>query len=607
MTTIIMGDVGEGAKWWSQAAFYKSELARMYKANNAFMQCWKFPSASVQIHVMMRAGQPVAFIYVTTGDYEFFTPTEMISIPDYEYTGVFFRGGVQVDSPIVLNPAKPALPVNTWYSEREWVTGGASVRYANPNSWGDDVFPKSMLDAPAKVFTSPYASSFTSPKPVNAAAKVGGYVYGISSTGEVFVWDATSGEEIYTKQLTLGDTQVAGYWSFNRAGNKACTVVWVDQWSRFNPGGTVPYVDLTSYVVEVEFALGRGNVFSSVNIIQTVETDDFTVAADYDWTTEGGELIMAQISLFDYRLYTGMNGTGVPLVVSGAAVKTNDMFLVPKPLIGGKRRGYTFWMAEYVAGGSGHLGDTPPAIADGIAFFTSGDAHLQQRPYGALLEIYRSAYDQRLNYMYLDGTVVKSVELMHNRDWSFDSTGARISEADYAAGVSTMNIRGSNSAYTSIVSGMDLRIQGATFYSTRYECAGNPQEGVRAEFYTDVYAGTSLPSSTDSVYTSNRYDAWLSVHRFRMENTPQTIAAVPYRKSYIDSFGEEKAYPIHQLSIYAPSYLFDPDRAVDFTYSDQGTTVAGYHKSTYQAKYSDPPLSSRYFISGAWATTKDRP
>jgi len=64
MSTIIIGDVAEGAKWWSQAAFYKIELARLYKQNNAFMQYWKFPAADVKIHVIMRAGQPVAFIYV---------------------------------------------------------------------------------------------------------------------------------------------------------------------------------------------------------------------------------------------------------------------------------------------------------------------------------------------------------------------------------------------------------------------------------------------------------------------------------------------------------------------------------------------------------------
>ena len=67
MSTIIIGDVAAGSIWWSQAAFYKTELARLYKQNNAFMQAWKFPAADVKIHVIMRAGQPVAFIYVDVG------------------------------------------------------------------------------------------------------------------------------------------------------------------------------------------------------------------------------------------------------------------------------------------------------------------------------------------------------------------------------------------------------------------------------------------------------------------------------------------------------------------------------------------------------------
>jgi hypothetical protein len=67
MSTIIVGSVDEGAKWWSQAAFYKIELARLYKQNNAFMSAWKFPTADVKIHVFMRNGQPVAFIYTGGG------------------------------------------------------------------------------------------------------------------------------------------------------------------------------------------------------------------------------------------------------------------------------------------------------------------------------------------------------------------------------------------------------------------------------------------------------------------------------------------------------------------------------------------------------------
>jgi len=64
-----MGDVGEGAKWWSFANACKSQLVVNYKRNNAFMEQWFFPAADVKVFVKMVAGQPQAWIYTEGGVY----------------------------------------------------------------------------------------------------------------------------------------------------------------------------------------------------------------------------------------------------------------------------------------------------------------------------------------------------------------------------------------------------------------------------------------------------------------------------------------------------------------------------------------------------------
>jgi len=596
MTTIIMGDVGEGAKWWSQAAFYKIELARMYKANNAFMQYWKFPSSSVQIHVIMRAGQPVAFIYVTTtGDYEFFVPTSMDNLLDLEYQGVFLYAGKPTKKPVILNDLKPAAPINTWYSEKEWVTAGLGIRYANPGSWGSGVYPPNLYDSYARVRTAASAEGateiFRSTEYVNAASKVGNYVFGISGTGEAFVWKLGKTTAVHTQQLMLSaftddpnGARAAGFWSFNRAGTKACTSVWLSQSGRFFPevprrGGV-----LTSYVVEVEFQLDRFGEFQSISLLQEIETADFVVAADYDWTTKANELIMAEVSLFDYREHSPegyktyyQEYLGYQTRITGGQIPTYDG--------NGKLRGL-------------HIDPSIPLRYDPAP--QPASTYWQQR---------NNAYDMWLRYKRLNGTVLKEIELLHNRDWFYDLTGTW-KDPTFSGEPLTenYNVRGNDFAHSIVVSGMDLRVRATTMFCTKMECAGNPGERVRSEFYSDSYYGQIMPSSSETVYPSNRYDANIILRRFfRQQWLPQTIAAVPYMETATNADGKETTLPIKCLSIYAPRYLTYQPGTLDYHVSKDSVKTYDYHKTAYQAGYSEPPQLGRYFISGAWATTKDRP
>jgi hypothetical protein len=70
MTTIVMGDQAEGNKWYSVAHQLKQELKRVHGRTNKFMQVWKHITPDVKIHVMLRNGEPLAFIYTeSSSDY----------------------------------------------------------------------------------------------------------------------------------------------------------------------------------------------------------------------------------------------------------------------------------------------------------------------------------------------------------------------------------------------------------------------------------------------------------------------------------------------------------------------------------------------------------
>ena len=81
MSTIIVGDIAEGTKWWGTAEFLKQQLVANHRANNSFMEAWKQVSSTVKIFVKMVAGQPQAVIYSSGGPSIFLAPQEF-QVPD---------------------------------------------------------------------------------------------------------------------------------------------------------------------------------------------------------------------------------------------------------------------------------------------------------------------------------------------------------------------------------------------------------------------------------------------------------------------------------------------------------------------------------------------
>jgi len=65
MSTIIIGDIAEGQKWWGEAEFLKSQLLATYKQSGV-MHTWKRVTDSVKIFAKLDNGIPKAFIYADT-------------------------------------------------------------------------------------------------------------------------------------------------------------------------------------------------------------------------------------------------------------------------------------------------------------------------------------------------------------------------------------------------------------------------------------------------------------------------------------------------------------------------------------------------------------
>ncbi len=604
MSTIIVGDVAEGSKWWSAAHAIKVELERQYKQNNAFMQTWKQVTADVKIHAIMRAGKPVAFIYVNSGegDYEFFTPTSLISFANFKYGGVdFFKdkkneiivGGIPTERNVLLEQNYKSIPINTWYSQANWVSGGVAVRYANISLQGSGLFPNITFDFPARVYTTLGEGNalpdYTSPVAINAAATKGKYCFGITSAGMAYVWNMETHTQVFAQQITISvpaddsaDLNVAGFWSFNRGGTKACTSAWISQYNRFHadapldPATAKSMGMLTSYVVEVSFNIDVNGIFTSLSVVQTVETHDFCVAADYDWTTTGNELITAQLTGFDYRINAATEWSANTEYNSVAFLKTT---LSDGPI----RRQWNLYEITFANNpptfSSGTSGSTRPTHSSGS--LTNGQLTLKG------VSITPSAMDTWLYIKRLDGTVLKSIELMHNRDPVLDQSGT-----------GWYDLRSGGSSFSSIISGIDLRVLGFTGYSTGFESSGNPPEAVMATLYGTTWnIASNMPTSNGAtVYPTNYYSAGTLLRRIKMMNTPQTIAAMP----------NKVVGGIKNAAVYAPSSQFDPAFAIDFKIDGKGIEKDGYHRTIYSTFYGTAPYLDRYFIAGAWSNKLDK-
>lgn len=86
MSTIIIGDIDEGIKWWSAVNFLKLEFARIHGGINPYMTTWKYLDSDVKVFIKLVAGKPQAFIYTEGGIYleSGFIATGGVS-SEYEY------------------------------------------------------------------------------------------------------------------------------------------------------------------------------------------------------------------------------------------------------------------------------------------------------------------------------------------------------------------------------------------------------------------------------------------------------------------------------------------------------------------------------------------
>lgn len=307
MSTIIIGDVAEGVKYWSVANQLKTQLKAVHGKTNPFMNTWKQVDASTRIFVKLVNGEPTAFIYVSGAvPYEF-----SVYIDDLVK---YFDKKVDTEER-ALSMANLHLPINIWYGKAVlkegaeatdvWVTAGAARRYSSPRTTykTPEANTPMPVDLPAVVYDATGAVVFTSPSEVMGAAIVGSELYGVSSSGMAYAWSILDSSEIYSEQITgawdVDDAAYSdawGYWTFNRAGNKAVATCYASQFKRFNPSDTrtlIPGGWLRSFIQEVEFG-------GTLILSDPIETEGLCIAADYDWSVPENPIIYAQYRLVSY-------------------------------------------------------------------------------------------------------------------------------------------------------------------------------------------------------------------------------------------------------------------------------------------------------------------
>lgn len=584
--TIIIGDIAEGQKWFGQAEFLKQQLVSIYNRTNQNMSTWKQVNADVKIFIKMINGHPQAFIY-TEGGYEFTVPIGYINWEDYIYTGLDFYNGVETSPAKILKNANTlAVPYNVWYSLNGYVTNGAAARYRN-------IFQKVNVDyiytyvGPSRVYFGGTTESYKSSSLASASAIAGKYLWyiqpgGTSTKSIVFVEDMTSQQIVFSGYIAgewitnaSNDKDAKGFWSFNRAGDKACSVVWVRDAERFGttqpPSQSTPTIGEfnTSYVIEIGLILDGDGNFAGIQKLREGETEDFCIAADYDWTTEENELVIATLYGFDYRFGKAILATETSISNGDILGEVGDHF-------------YTVYTAVDKV--------RPRQLYELISI---ADYGLGVRAQYNNIKSQHSAIDIWLKVATADGTLIQALELTHNIDVKTkeSSTGTWY--------------EGGGSSFINYISGLDLRIRGITAYSSN--------GGVYVTAYGKEWSnGTNLQSSGDQVPTSasNFYIPDTLYAPIKIMMVPQTIAAIPHLKT--------EPWEIRNLCVYAPCIIneetgdTDPNKALDFridTQTEQSAATAfqeGYHRKVYELTNTEAPYLNRYFTTGAWAKKKER-
>lgn len=588
--TIIIGDIAEGQKWFGEAEFLKQQVVSIYNRTNQNMSTWKQVNADVKIFVKMVNGNPQAFIF-TDGGYEFFVPTSLISLETYLTNGIGFYNGVETYPHKVLinDVGYEGGVLNTWYSESNYVVNIAAAKYRNTfTRLGSTYFY--TANGPFYLYSS--GTSLVAKSKVAAtssSAIYGRYVWSIqpSNSGGICYFVVQDTQTPYYEKIPINGSWEAdnysnrstaiGYWTFDRSGLRACTTVWVRDFNRFGAditNSTTPHIGnfTTSYVLEITISVDGEGVFSGIQVSRQVETNDFCIAADYDWTTEANELVVTTLYGFDYRVDKAKPATQDDI--------DNSVYLGDE--IGEHYR------TEYKSGtavrprGIYKLNSTYVIEETGEIKANYQDETSQS-----------SAIDIWMKISILEGASILAVELASNID-VFTKTSS--------AGTW---FEKSGASFVNNISGLDLRIRGITGYS---------EDGavVASAYDQDWDNGKILTMSDKSIPTGkgNFYVPDTLYSRIKIMTIPQTIVAIPYLKTDTNE--------IKNLCVYAP-YINNeqtgeasPGAAIDFKIdikddnSQESAIQYGYHRRVYEATHTEAPYLNRYFITGAWAKKKDR-
>lgn len=650
MSTIIVGDVGEGSKWWSQAAQYKARLQAKFRLNNKFMQEWHFPSGDVKIFVRMVSGSPKAWIYTDSG-YEFAVAVgELIDFDTYEIASLPFY----LDAPLAQTDFKIMLPnfrshpMNVWYSQHDFVCNTGLARYRNTsNTISGATTVYANLSNPVERMSGASPASVGGMF-VGGSAAFRNYIYGVQAgdldkptvalvqnKGADGV-SATPIEGPWTEDHFNHNRYAHGYWSFSRDGLRACTVVWVNDPDQFAKNdGLVNYTPhlgfVSSWVLEIAFIFSESTDPITGEAVTTFEhiqetgywaTDDFCIAADYDWTTEGNELVTVQLAGYDYRVAKAypwepnmmfQTGTTTPLAV-GDHFKTTYT-----DALGRTRPRDIFEITAIDAAGipprpEPNFPDVPyPYMNSGTPSkdtTTSRDFEFKR------VTEDDSAMDVWMHLVLGNGTKIGSLELAHNHDWKKDVS----SDGTWFAA-------SGGASFNTNITGMDLRVRGVTAYSPK-----NGSTWASAYDY-EWTNGVTLPSSGNMPKPSNFYHPDKLYARIKIPSIPQTIAAIPYLKSALirtdergDTYNIVKdlcIYAPHITSIGDPEESNNPEASIDFkidtinvidmpveasTTPEKRGMQLDYHQKIFKKYYpGTTPYQNRYFLTGVWGKKKDRP
>lgn len=589
--TIIMGDIAEGQKWFGEAEFLKQRQVAIYRTTNQNMSAWKHVNTEVKIFVKMINGTPQAFIF-TEGGYEF-SVQNYINFERYTpATGISFYNGIETSPQKVLwNPDDIGVPLSTWYSTTGYVTNLSAARYRNVYIKTDSVPMLYSWKYHTNLYSGGVTKTYSSIINGQSSAIYGKYIWyidpgGTNQNSVVYVEDTVLKQVVFQKFIkgswpgdTFEDRNTAkGYYSFNRAGNKVCTVVWVSQSERFeNMPESVhlkPYIGdyRTSYILELELQLDGDGNFSNIITTQQIETKEFCIAADYDWTTPENELVAATLYGYDYRIAKATLASGWDISTGVILGEVGDHF-----------------HTQYVNGTMVR----PASIYKLANIYTSPlDGTLKANYENVTTE--HSAMDIWLKVEVVNGPVLMAVELANNIDVKTKQSSAGTWYAK--PGPSFINN----------ISGLDLRIQGITAYSDN--------GAVVVTAYDQGWTnGNDIPVSGLGPKTQigNFYVPDTLYSCIKIMTIPQTIATIPHLKTDTNE--------IKNLAVYAPLIINEetgeanPNSAVDFKIdikddkSAEGAMQLGYHRKIYELKYPDqPPYLNRYFNVGVWAKKKER-